>query len=87
MTVAQILALARLLQAAAKLDVSIPETAGDDFDAYLDALADVTGKDRAEIDAMSAGELRALMDRAVFGDVFADASDVARAAWRDARPL
>jgi hypothetical protein len=86
-TVGHLLALARLMEASCRLDRSGPDTAGTDFEAYLDALSAVTGTPRAEIDAMTRAELRALMDRAVFGDAFADASEVARAAWEDSRPM
>ena len=80
-TVHDVMALAALLDAAARLEVAAPGRMHDAFDGFLTALSPVVGKTRAELDALSTPELHALMQRAAMGDGYADALDVAREAW------
>ena len=80
-TVHDVMAMARLVDAAAQLSWSRPGCLSGSFDAFLAALANASGKTRAELDGMSSRELHALMERLCMGDGYADALDVAREAW------
>jgi len=82
-TASEVMALARLLDAAARLDWSMrrPGMMGAAFDTFLACLSDASGVPRAELDRMSADEVRRVMDRVAFGDGYADMLDVAANAW------